>query len=918
MPEPTALSYNKRDLSYQTFIVYTGLFLVTVFSIYSYFLWTGTSFIWESDGFTQHFQLFLDYNSKLREWMAGGGFPLWDWNIGLGADVIHSYGYYVIGDPFVYLGLLFPSHLMEAAYHVLVLLRVWAIGISFLFYLRHQGVSHYSGLAAAIAYSFTHFAIFNVTRHPFFLLPLIWYPLLCLGIEKILKGQSAAFFMLAVTASALSNFYFFYKLTLLTVLYALIRYFYLNKKKDWKSTIKVVSKASYAYAVGLLMSAVLFLPIVFGFLDSSRESGGMQINMLYYPLEYYLAMVQNVITPGSYFWLIGGLPIFSVTAMAAIWKKPGYRFIRTMVIVIVLLLLVPFFGSAMNGFSGPYNRFSFVLPFLFSAALAHFLDNRSHMIDADFLRKLKFVLVLLTFFSILSWMYFDENLPYMLFPTALGWGIWLYSQLMHKNKISYLKESRFIIGLVMINMVANALYYYHPAGMDASGTLIEYGTAEEEYQQVLANGQELLPDRGNEPYRVGVTSQDNHVRNQFLYLDVMGLNSYLSITNGYVTDFADVMETAGFQLIQPLRNGMDDRHILNQLLGVRYIITDAENEQYLPFGYEVSNEVFNHNDERYIIAETQSAHPLAYATGNTLSEDTFMALNAVEREAALANNAVLENEVYQTGQMEESPYDSRVKELAIDMISTENETVSLPAVDDEIEEEDTQFTLSIVNPDELIGHEWFIRFTGLDYQPFEQASWLRQPTNYRLSIDDGNHQKSIYQSDMYSFSSYFHRDNMLFNMGHVTENRIVDTVDITVDNPGMYTVDNIAVYAVPVDAQQNERLAEEKRERALQITTFNDDQVEGTISAEGNDVLVTSIPFSAGWSASVNEQDVPVLKTNIGFVGVNLESGANRVQLIYRTPFLQTGLILTLVGVGLFILYIVRWSKVGSKKNKEL
>lgn len=134
-------------------------------------------------------------------------------------------------------------------------------------------------------------------------------------------------------------------------------------------------------------------------------------------------------------------------------------------------------------------------------------------------------------------------------------------------------------------------------------------------------------------------------------------------------------------------------------------------------------------------------------------------------------------------------------------------------------------------------------------------------------------------------------------------------------NPGLYTVDNIAVYAISVDAQQNERLAEEKRERALQISTFTDDRVEGTITADENEILKTSIPFSSGWSATVNQQDVPVLKTNIGFVGINLENGENFVQLTYRTPFLRTGILLTLTGIGLYLLYIIRWHKAGNESK---
>ncbi|MFO8069400.1 MAG: YfhO family protein [Alkalibacterium sp.] len=916
MHEETRKSTDKRNITSRTFIVYTGLFLVMVCSIYSYFVWTNTSFIWERDGFTQHYQLFFDYISEIRVSINEGSISLWDWNIGLGADVLYSYGYYAIGDPFVYLGLLFPTHLMEAAYHILILLRIWAIGISFLFFLRSQHLSHHSGLAAAIAYAFTHFVIFNVIRHPFFLLPLIWYPLLSLGIEKILKGGSNRLFMVAVTISALSNFYFFYKLTLLTVLYALVRFAYLNKKWDWVSFTKVFLKAAYAYSVGLLISASLFLPMVLGFLDSSRQSGEIGINLLFYPLEYYLALVQHTVSPGSYFWLIGGFPILSVFGFVYIWKKPDYRFIRTTVIILFILALFPFFGSMMNGFSGPYNRFSFSLAFFFSLALAHFLDHREHM-DTDYLQKMKRVLILFSVFPFISWVFVDWSIPYMLFPIALGWGIWGYLKLPSDKKLSYLNENRLVIALVMLNLTANALYYYYPFGMNVMDSSIEYGTAEEAYQQVLADGPEYLPDRGLDPYRVGVTSQDSHVRNQFLYLDVMGLNSYLSITNGYVADFAEAIETAGFQIIQPLRNGIDDRRVANHLLGVRYVITDSENESYLPFGYEVVEELSNNKNEQYILAETTDAYPFAYAIGNALPENDFMELNAVEREATLVRNVVLEESVYQELSLEKSSNESDVKKVLFEVKNDENETIILPDDAIRIEEENTQFTIVLENPNELIGHEWFIRLDGLDYRPFEQSPWLRQSTNYRLAVNDGHQRKSIYQSDQYSFSSFFHREHMLFNMGYVTEKDEKEQVEIVVDQPGIYALDEITVYAVPVSAQEDERIAAEKRARALDIHVFSDERLEGEITADANEILVTAIPFSTGWSAVVNGEESDVLKTNLGFVGVELTAGENNIEFTYRTPYLRMSMGLTLVGIILAALNMKRWSKTNSIKSND-
>lgn len=145
----------------------------------------------ESDGFTQHFLLFHEYVNILQGVLRGEGFSEWDWSIGAGADTITSYGYYVIGDPFVYLGVFFPESLREFSFHLIMFVRMWCVGLSYLIFVRKFKVSHGAALLGALMYTFSFFVIYNADRHPFFILPLIWYPLLCLGVEKILKKSQA-------------------------------------------------------------------------------------------------------------------------------------------------------------------------------------------------------------------------------------------------------------------------------------------------------------------------------------------------------------------------------------------------------------------------------------------------------------------------------------------------------------------------------------------------------------------------------------------------------------------------------------------------------------------------------------------------------------------------------------------------------
>lgn len=895
---------HKTSITKRTLLVYTAIFLAMIGAIYSYSAVTGSSFIWNSDGFTQHFQLFVDYVDKLRGFFTGEGFPLWDWTIGMGADTITSYGYYVIGDPFVYLGILFPPAYMELAYHLLIFVRIWFVGASFLLYARKMNVTHAGGLLGAVMYAFSHYVIYNVVRHPFFIMPMIWYPLLCLGVEKIFRKESGVLFAMMVALSAMVNFYFFYKLTLLVFLYGVVRYSSLFGFSDWKEAFRTLGRCVFLYGVGVLLSAVLFLPMVGGFLASSRSPEGAPINLLHYPLNYYFMLFVNALTPGTYLWTVGGFSMFALLAVVFLWRRrseTGVRFIWLAVSVMGVMILFPFFGSLMNGLSGPYNRFTFAFPFYFALAGAWLLEQRNRLEKRDF-QIMRYALLFFTlFYTVL--MFVDDMVLFYLNPLLIGWGMWslLRWEKSGRFKVNWRKNIPVaLIALTAGNLAVNALGFYYPFGKNAMAETLEYGESEAAYRELFGGLEQELPE--DSLYRVGVTSKDNHVRNQFVYLDLMGLNSYLSLTDGDVAQFAYDLESGAFQVIQPLRNGVDDRRILNHLLGVRYILTEEQNERYLPFGYDVIHRA--ESGPGYIIAETDYAYPFAYAEDTWLPYTDFSDLNPVEKEAFFQEGAVLEDGLEVPGMQvfeEELP----VETVPIELEPVESGFQQTGEAAYHVPAAEGQVTVTFDNPEDIVGKEIYVHLQGLDYERLDPQPLVAQDTSYRMRVFFAGRQKSILQSNRYSFSSYFYRENMLFNMGYAEEAE--ESLTLQFDNAGNYKIEDIKVYALPADEERDRTVAAERRENALEIHTFEDQRIEGNIQRPEPGLLVTSIPYTTGWQAQVNGEPVETVRTNLGFIGLPLSAGELEVTFTYRTPWLTAGILISLFGAGLLVAYRYRF-----------
>lgn len=869
--------------------------------IYSWYFILGGSFIWESDGFTQHFQLFHEYVNILQGALRGEGFPEWDWSIGAGADTITSYGYYVIGDPFVYLGVFFPESLREFSFHLIMFVRMWCVGLSYLIFVRKFKVSHGAALLGALMYTFSFFVIYNTGRHPFFILPLIWYPLLCLGVEKILSRESGLLFSIMVGVSAIVNFYFFYKLTILVFIYGIVRYGTLYRFKDWKQLGYSFGRCSLHYLVGVLLGAIIFLPMVDGFLNSSRNTDEIAINLFLYHGGYYLSLIHNLFVPEIYLWTAGGLSIFTIFTVVFLFKtRKNKTFSGLMLLILGIFLLFPFFGSFMNGMSGPYNRFSFAIPLFIALASGKLLEERDKLQVKD-LRIVKYILIGFTIFygtaAIMENMYL-----YYAFPIISGWLIWFILMYEKKKKIknkSANKISVILIGLVMLNLVTNATNLYYPYGNNSISKMVELNTSADRYENLFGGVQNLLPE--DDLYRTGVTSQDNHVRNQFIYHDLMGLSSYLSITNGSLSEFAEEMEFSSYQIIQPLRNGVDDRRIANHFFNIEYILTEEKNASYLPYGYEVVHR--SNDDPAYIIAKTESEFPFAYVEDRFITRENFSKLNPVEKETFLTQGVVLENNQDVEGREIEKATNEQIKEVEYQIEDTDPGLLAQDKNLIEVTENGARLNINLENEDELAGQEIFIYLQGLEYETADTPFYIAEDTSYDIGFLYEDREKTLRQSDKYSFSTYFHRENMFVNLGHTDLG--TDEMSIQFEDTGRYNINDITIYALPADKEIDQQIAEEKQENELDIEVFEDERIEGTVQRKEPGLLVTTIPYEKGWNVTVNGEERDIVQANIGFVGVPLDSGDSEIVFSYQNPYLKSGGILSLIGI--FLLGLIQF-----------
>lgn len=100
-----------------------------------------------------------------------------------------------------------------------------------------------------------------------------------------------------------------------------------------------------------------------------------------------------------------------------------------------------------------------------------------------------------------------------------------------------------------------------------------------------------------------------------------------------------------------------------------------------------------------------------------------------------------------------------------------------------------------------------------------------------------------------------------------------------------------------------------RRNTALNLTSFNQTRLEGKVTLNRRSILVVQTPFDRGWHAFQDGKPAPVIKVDVGLLGVGLDAGEHKIELRYRNIFLVPGSVITFVsflilGVGLW-----RWPR---------
>ena len=891
--------------------VYTLMFLLMCIVAFLPFFTEGKSFVWGAgveDGLSQHFSALAYYGEALREFFRNllAGHPklvMWDMSLGYGADILSTLNYYAIGDPLNLLyGFVSPKN-TETMYDFMILLRMYLAGITFIIYARKMKKRSYGTVIGALVYVFSGFCFRLGLRHPFFINPMIYFPLLCLGIEKIYQRERPYVFIFAVCVSAMSNYYFLYMLTIFAVIYAWIRFYKYTEENKMKNFCLTILKFGMYYTLGIAMAAVILLPSVIGFLGNGRYGNGVDWkSLIVYPGKYYLLFIENFIgygnmgsnTNAGYLPIVGIVVLFTLFSQRMKHKKYRAAFIAS-----IIALILPIFGYAFNGFSYANNRWAFALSFIVALLTAEMYPRLFVMSKRQQI-GIGAGIIIYTVFCIIVNASGEEILKNKGIMAACGLIAVFYILLLIFQRLGYDTQKRIVrvsmAILLLISVGVHGYYRFDPKGYAYTQEFMDQGQA---YRTLKEDNIRML-SKVNDPSVYRVHAEGYRYKNYGLINHLNTISGYYSITAKCVTDTIKGYDTLGMQYADKYK-GVDQRLGLLSLAGVKYI-TVAHNSQVakdvsskgdVPYGVEKQSKKGN-----ITLYKNKYALPFAYAYDSYMTEQQYEQLNGIGKEQAMLAQIILN----QHPADKEIQHNEQRKDPDIQTISLPETRISSPkgkkyaeiTVPVEKDKETYLYFKNLVYHGKKNGDDNFI-LTG------------RKGTKGILVTQNDVQQKIHIQSTFNPY--YFGRKDYIVKINHQTS-KAKEKVRLNFLSPGEYEFDDISLITVP----KKDVLArlKERKENSMKQIQYEGNHFRGVYHAKKDQILCVTIPYSKGWKATVNGNRTKIYKANGMFMGIIMKKGTQSVKLDYETPGLKIGAWISLVawiGLGIYGLYFEKYRK---------
>ena len=138
---------------------------------------------------------------------------------------------------------------------------------------------------------------------------------------------------------------------------------------------------------------------------------------------------------------------------------------------------------------------------------------------------------------------------------------------------------------------------------------------------------------------------------------------------------------------------------------------------------------------------------------------------------------------------------------------------------------------------------------------------------------------------------------MLFNLGYY--DKTSGNIVLRFSKTGIYDFSTIQILAVSMNDYEND--INKLKESNFEVTSYGNGYMKGTVNPAKDGILQFATFYNKGWKVYVDNKKVETFESNNYFLGIDITKGKHTIDMKYEVPYLKEGIVISMIGVILFI-----------------
>lgn len=839
----------------------------------------GGNTILRMDLYHQYCPLFAELFDKIKS----GNFSAYSWESGLGSSFWGNYFNY-LSSPIGFIIMLFGHKNVPEAIAAMILIKGALSAATFTYYLKKsQQNTSISTAGFGVLYSFCGYMLAYywdiMWLDAVILLPLVLY-----GIEKIIDSGNIYTFVITLCLTMVTNYYMSFMVCIFSVIY----YFYyfsinysfgnvlnINKKNGLRNNRFI--RASVRFGLAALLSGglmcIVLIPTYTILQACSATSSSFPSELKNYfnffdffanhlsSLETTIRSSGDDVLPNVYCGLL------------TIILAPMYFFTKTIskkekvaTLITLSILFISFNTNFLNyiwhGFHFPNDlpyRFSFMYSFiLLIVAYKTFIrlnefTSRQIGISAS---AVIFLIILITKLG-------SKNVESRTIYISLIFAV-VYTVILTTFKDR--KYDKQAIAIILCVFISCEVIVADTQAIKSTVTAESYENDYDEFRIIKDNLDTI--ENGNTSYRMELS--DLRTRMDGCWF---GYNS-ASVFSSMAYEATSKLEDR----LGEMSNGINSftynpqTPVFNMMHSIKYVVQNTDLDIFTDSPYYSRVSEYG----KYTAYKNNYYLPIAFGVNNNVeSWDTQFDVSA-----DYVNPFILQGEFFDLASGAGNPF----KEIDISFVSYNN----VEPFTESLNAGSFQFTKSTKDTDASATFYFKNQNPGNVYLFY--------------NVDSGADQQITVNTGKNTVNASCGQDYIL-DLGYFEGE---DT--ITVNIPFEANSGSMRVYACTFNQSIFEQGYKTLSNNVLNITTFDNDTIEGDISTKNNCILYTSIPYDEGWSIFIDDEEIDkddYLNIGGGLLGVKVTKGNHNIKLNYKVKNLRGSMFLSIFSLIIFIIVCI-------------